>query len=113
MVENYLINVYNKNNPNEYANLEKAIKTATTQYKLEKTIREYESKICDTIAQNIYDIAKKSNSNIDFEKELPNYLSGYGYNKSQEFFAECFANMLSGKPNKLGLAMKKYLSEVL
>ena len=41
------------------------------------------------------------------------FLSRYGGTSSAEFFAESFANMLSGEINVLGRAMKKYLKGVL
>ena len=39
------------------------------------------------------------------------HLSRYGAYNSYEFFAECFANANSGKPNPLGRAMNDYLAE--
>lgn len=109
LVENYLINEYNINNPAEYSNYITRLKTATTQYQVSKTVKEYENKICDKISQDIYGIALKNNKNF----KLNDNLSKYGYEKSQEFFAECFANMISGKPNELGKAMEEYLKGVM
>lgn len=109
LIENYLINEYNISNPAEYANFKTKINTATSQAQVRKAYKEYEGKICDKISQEIYDIALKNNK--DFK--LNDNLSKYGYEKSQEFFAECFANMESGKPNELGKAMKEYLKGVM
>ena len=109
LIENYLINEYNISNPAEYANFKTKINTATSQVQVRKAYKEYEGKICDKISQEIYDIALKNNK--DFK--LNDNLSKYGYEKSQEFFAECFANMESGKPNELGKAMKEYLKGVM
>lgn len=109
LVENYLINEYNINNPNEFNNFKTKIRTATTQYQVNKTFKDYEGKICDKIAQDIYKIAIKNNPNFDLSKNL----SKYGYGSSQEFFAECFANLESGKPNELGKAMREYLKGVM
>lgn len=109
LVENYLINEYNKNNPIEYVDFKNKIKTATTQYQASKIFKDYEGKICDKIAQDIYGIALKNNK--DFK--LSDNLSKYGKESSKEFFAECFANMESGKPNDLGKAMKEYLKGVM
>ena len=109
LVENYLINEYNINNPFEYSNFKTKIRTSTTQYQVQKTFEDYEGKICDKISQDIYDIALKNNPNFDLNKNL----SLYGRTKSQEFFAECFANMVSGKPNELGKAIEEYLKGVM
>lgn len=109
LVENHLINEYNINNPAEYSNFKTKIRTSTTQYQVQKAFKDYEGKICDKISQDIYDIALKNNPNFDLNKNL----SLYGKTKSQEFFAECFANMVSGKPNELGKAMEEYLKGVM
>lgn len=109
LVENYLINEYNINNPVEYSKFKNQIKTATNQYQINKAFKDYEGKICDKISQDIYDIAVKNNK--DFK--LSDNLSKYGRQSSQEFFAECFANMESGKPNELGKAMEEYLKGVM
>lgn len=45
--------------------------------------------------------------------DLNKNLSLYGKTKSQEFFAEYFANMVSGKPNELGKAIEEYLKGVM
>ena len=44
----------------------------------------------------------------------PNYnvndcISVYGCSNDREFFAECFANLMCGRPNELGLAMNSWL----
>lgn len=109
LVENYLINEYNINNPAEYSNFKTRIRTATTQYQVNKVYEDYEGKICDKISQDIYNIAK--NNNKDFK--LNDNISKYGKETSREFFAECFANMISGKPNELGIAMEEYLKGVM
>lgn len=109
LVENYLINEYNINNPIEYSAFVKKINGASTQYQFTKLIKEYENNICDKIARDIYDIARASNKNFNLSENL----SKYGYEKSQEFFAECFANMECGKPNQLGNAMQEYLKGVM
>lgn len=109
LVENHLINEYNINNPAEYSNFKTKIRTSTTQYQVQKAFKDYEGKICDKISQDIYGIALKNNPKFDLNKNL----SLYGKTKSQEFFAECFANMVSGKPNELGKAMEEYLKGVM
>lgn len=109
LVENYLINEYNINNPKEYNLYKKQLRNATSSYNVKKIVNTYENKICDEIAQKIYDIAMKNNPKFDLSKNL----SVYGRDKSQEFFAECFANMESGKPNELGKAMREYLKGVM
>lgn len=109
LIENYLINEYNINNPNEFNLYEKKLLNATTDYEARKLLRDYENNICDKIAQDIYDIALKNNK----EFKLNDNLSKYGRKSSKEFFAECFANMESGKPNELGKAMKEYLKGVM
>lgn len=109
LVENYLINEYNINNPIEFSLYKKNLLNATTDYEAKKILRDYENNICDKIAQDIYGIALKNNK--DFK--LNDNLSKYGRQSSKEFFAECFANMESGKLNDLGKAMKEYLKGVM
>lgn len=109
LVENYLINEYNIANPSEYNAFIRNINSATSRYQTSKVIKEYEKNICDKISRDIYSIAKTNNKDFN----LHNNLSKYGYEKSQEFFAECFANMECGKPNELGKAMQEYLKGVM
>ena len=109
LVETYLINVYNIANPSKYNNFIKNINNASSRYQATKVIKEYEKNICDKIARDIYGIARSNNKDFN----LSDNLSKYGYEKSQEFFAECFANMECGKPNKLGKAMRDYLKGVM
>lgn len=71
-----------------------------------KTNKEY-YEIADIFAQIIHGIAKKNNPNFDLSKAL----SKYGRTNSREFFAEVFANLESGKPNELALAMKEFLEK--
>lgn len=109
LIENYLINEYNINNPTKVLELGKKIKQASSKYEATQLFKNYEKNICDKIAKDIYDIALKQNKNFN----LQNNLSKYGETKSQEFFAECFANMISGNKNELGKAMEIYLKGVL
>ncbi len=109
LVENYLIKEYNINNPADYNQYITRLKNARSKYQMGKITKEYETKICNKISQDIYGIALKNNRNF----KLQNQLSRYGQENSQEFFAECFANMESGKQNELGKAMKKYLKGVM
>lgn len=62
-----------------------------------------------TISKKIIEIAKT----LDGEETIKSCLSKYGETNHYEFFAECFANMEGGKPNKLGKAMELFLKEVL
>lgn len=99
VVETYLLNEYNINNPVEY-------KTAlSSQYNWSK----YKEKVYNNIRKNIIDIAIKNNANFDINTQLSNY----GKTSPAEFFAECFANMECGKPNELGKALKEYLKGVI
>lgn len=99
VVETYLLNEYNINNPVEY-------KTAlSNQYNWSK----YKEKVYNNIRKNIIDIAIKNNANFDINTQLSNY----GKTSPAEFFAECFANMECGKPNELGKALKEYLKGVM
>lgn len=99
VVETYLLNEYNINNPVEY-------KTAlSSQYNWSK----YKEKVYNNIRKNIIDIAIKNNANFDINTQLSNY----GKTSPAEFFAECFANMECGKPNELGKALKEYLKGVM
>lgn len=41
------------------------------------------------------------------------YLSEYGTTSPAEFFAECYANAVCGKPNELGVAMNEFLEKEL
>lgn len=64
------------------------------------------SYFCSDVKNDIIDIALKSAT----EDEALMAISQYGNSpKTQEFFAEAFANMELGKPNIIGKAMKKYL----
>lgn len=109
LVETYLINEYNIHNPKEYGAFKIKIESAKNEYQIKKAFTDYEGKICDNIAQDIYGIALKNNKNFN----LNNNISKYGKENSREFFAECFANMTSGKPNELGKAMEEYLKGVM
>lgn len=72
---------------------------------VEDLLISYEQKFYDETARKVYLIGLKNNKNLKLEK----LLSKYGAKSSQEFFAECFANMVSGKSNDLGNAMKEFL----
>ena len=109
LLENYLINEYNISNPNKFNVYKAKLHRATSDYEARKLLKEYESGISDKIAQDIYDIALKNNKDFDLNANLSNY----GKTNSKEFFAECFANMISGKPNELGKAMEQYLKGVM
>lgn len=99
VVETYLLNEYNINNPVEY-------KTAlSNQYNWTK----YKEKVYNNIRKDVIDIAIKNNANFDIDTQLSNY----GKTSPAEFFAECFANMECGKPNELGKALKEYLKGVI
>ena len=64
------------------------------------------SYFCSDVKNDIISIALEKNPNID----LRTAISAYGHDiKTQEFFAEAFANMELGKPNEIGKAMKEYL----
>ena len=104
LVEIYLINEYNISNPAIYNNFKTRFKTADVNKRM-SIFKSYERDICKKIAEDINDIALKNNKNFDVFKNI----SQYGTISNKEFFAECFANMESGKPNELGMAMKKYL----
>jgi len=99
VVETYLLKMYNKKNYAEYKEVLKDI------YKWKK----YKKKVYDSIQDDIIDIAIKNNSSFNLDEQL----SLYGKTSSAEFFAECFANAYSGKPNELGKAIKIYLKEAL
>lgn len=53
----------------------------------------------------IFNIAKDSNKDFDYNKVM----SKYGRTNSAEFFAECFMNAFCGAPNEMGLAMQEWL----
>lgn len=97
VIENYLLKEYSLKNPDIYK------KALNSQYQWDK----YKNEVYNNIRNEIIDIASKND--FDILKEL----SSYGQYSPAEFFAECFANMESGKPNKLGKAMKKYLKGVM
>ena len=64
------------------------------------------SYFCSDVKNDIISIALEKNPNIDLRIAI----SAYGHDiKTQEFFAEAFANMELGKPNEIGKAMKEYL----
>ena len=109
LVENYLINEYNISNPTDYNNFFAKLKNATTQYRANQIVKDYETNICDKVASDIYNIALANDKKFVLNANI----SRYGLDSSQEFFAECFANMVSGKPNALGKAMAEYLKGVM
>ena len=43
--------------------------------------------------------------------DMKKYCSEYALTKSSEFFAEAFANLECGKPNKVGLVLKEFLEQ--
>lgn len=55
----------------------------------------------------IKDICRKNNPNVDFS----NVVSGYGKKNGAEFFAEAFANSQLGEPNEIGRAMNIWLKQ--
>lgn len=99
VVETYLLNEYNINNPVEYKN------ALSSQYNWKK----YKDKVYNDIRKDVINIAIKNNSNFDIDTQL----SQYGKTSPAEFFAECFANMECGKSNELGKALKEYLKGVM
>lgn len=65
----------------------------------------------NAVRRDIIGIAK---SKFDLsDDEVINLISGYGKQNSREFFGEAFANLHSGKPNKIGRAMEEYLKGAL
>ena len=99
VVETHLLNNYNKSHPTEYQN------ALVNRYRWTN----YKEKVYNDIRKDIIDIAMKNNKNFDITKQL----SQYGMSSPAEFFAECFANMESGRPNQLGKAIKEYLKGVI
>lgn len=99
VLETYLLNEYNISNPFEYK------KALANQYQWNK----YKEKVYSNIRNDIINIASKNNSAFNINDEL----SKYGKSTAGEFFAECFANAESGKPNTLGKAMIEYLKGVM
>ena len=49
------------------------------------------------------------NEQNNYSESFLKYMGRYGLSDSAEFFAEAFANMNCGKPNKLGKAMEEWL----
>lgn len=105
LVETYLLNSYNESNKEEYKIFKDKMKKVVNQKEVDELLISYEQKFYDETARKVYLIALKNNKNLKLEK----LLSKYGTKSSQEFFAECFANMVSGKSNELGNAMKEFL----
>ena len=99
VVETFLLNEYNINNPLEYK------EALTSNYKWGK----YKNKVYNGIRNDIIKIAIKNNANFNIDS----CLSVYGKSSPAEFFAECFANAECGKPNELGKAIQEYLKGVL
>lgn len=99
VVETHLLNNYNKSHPTEYQN------ALVNRYRWTN----YKEKVYNDIRKDIIDIAMKNNKSFDITKQL----SEYGMSSPAEFFAECFANMESGRPNQLGKAIKEYLKGVI
>lgn len=59
------------------------------------------------VRKEIIAIAEKNNPDFKFEDNV----SEYGTRNEREFFAECFANSVLGKPNELGKATTQWLKE--
>ena len=106
-IQTYFIDEYNKNHLAEFHNMKTRALNAATTKQGSIILRNWESNIADSMAQEIYEIAKKNNK--DFSLNLN--MSSYGKENSFEFFAECFASLECGKPNELGLALNQYLKE--
>lgn len=104
-IENYFIDEYNQKHLAEFSNMKTRALNAKSISQSKKILRNWESKVTDSIAQEIFEIAQKNNKDFDLSLNL----SQYGKKNSFEFFAECFANLECGKPNELGIAMKQFL----
>lgn len=105
-IENILLEMEKSKNQAEWDLLfEKATKSRSPRAMLTKW---YDQK-ANLISKRIIEIAKT----IESEESLSSSISRYGQTNNFEFFAECFANMECGKPNRFGKAMEIYLREVL
>lgn len=107
LVENKLIDDYNKEHLAEFLNMKNRVLNAKSLTQSRNILNKWRTSIADNIAQEIYDIALKSDTSLD----LSSTLSEYGKQNSFEFFAESFANLECGKPNQLGKALGEYLKK--
>ena len=104
-IENKFIDEYNKEHMAEFMNMKTRALNAKTISQSKKIFKDWEKKISNEVADQIYDIAKSKNKDFKFKENL----SEYGKINSMELFAETFANMECGKPNELGEAMREFL----
>lgn len=106
-IENKFIDDYNKEHLAEFLNMKTKALNAKSISQSNNILTKWQMKITDTIARDIFEIAKNKNPNFNLLQNL----SEYGHKNSMEFFAESFANMECGKPNELGEAMMEYLKQ--
>lgn len=106
-IENKIIDDYNKQHLAEFLNMKTRALNAKSNSQSRAILRKWQKSIADNVAQEIYEIAEKSNANI----KINDLLSEYGKTNSFEFFAECFANLECGKPNELAKALGEYLKK--
>lgn len=91
--------------------LENAKEFVNYEAKTRKGMLSWYNRISNKVQKDCYNeiinIAKADNAEFDILSET----SKYARTNHAEFFAEIFANSQLGKPNKLGLAMQKWLAQ--
>lgn len=112
VIQNKFQDEYNKAHQKDYKKMQSRLVKAANNGDYDgvaKIASEWQSKVMNTIASEITEIAEKKNA--DFK--LQDNLSTYSRQDSSEFFAECFANYECGNPNELGNAMGEWLKQNL
>lgn len=111
-MENILIAKYNQTHKEDYKKVCSKVKECTNKDEQVSIMKSWHKKRALEIKRGILECAYQLDVNFKF-KDYEKYISGYGNTSPYEFFAECFANLHCGNPNILGLAIEKYLEEVL
>lgn len=108
LIQNILVKDIFDKNPEELIKLKEAVFRQSSTSRMRKYLNDYYLKKARVMKDDIIKIAKDMNKDFSLDLEL----SQYGRTNNAEFFAECFANARSGRPNTLGKAILKYLDEV-
>ena len=111
-MENILIAKYNQTHKEDYKKVCSKVEECTNKDEQVSIMKSWHKKRALEIKRGILECAYQLDVNFKF-KDYEKYISGYGNTSPYEFFAECFANLHCGNPNILGLAIEKYLEEVL
>lgn len=108
-IENIII--HNMKESKGFAKVYQKASKANSSEKFKKIINKWYDKRAYEIEKEIAKIAHSKDKRINVIN-YKKFVSRYGKQSSQEFFAEIFANSQGGNPNILGEAMNDYLERV-